>query len=72
MTTQWEITTDTFTETTGPVAEGETGTSHTDIDAENGTTYYYRVTSVNAEEAESSASNEVEKTPFSDPPDRPE
>jgi hypothetical protein len=29
------------------------------------------VTSVNPNEEESSSSNEIEKTPFSDPPDRP-
>jgi fibronectin type 3 domain-containing protein len=46
-------------------------TSYTDTGAENGTTYYYRVTSVNPEEVESSASDEVEKTPFDDPPSRP-
>jgi fibronectin type 3 domain-containing protein len=55
-----------------PLASGVSSTSYTDESAENGTTYYYRVTSVNPEDAESSASNEVEKTPFSDPPNRPE
>jgi len=55
-----------------PLETGVSETSYTDESAENGTTYYYRVTSVNAEEVESSASNEVEKTPFDDPPDRPQ
>lgn len=54
-----------------PLASGVSSASYTDESAENGTTYYYRVTSVNPEDAESSASNEVEKTPFDDPPDRP-
>jgi fibronectin type 3 domain-containing protein len=58
-------------------AEGEsleTGvaeTSYSDTTVQNGTKYYYRVTSVNPNGAESDASSEVEKTPFSDPPDRP-
>ena len=38
-----------------------------DETAENGTKYYYRVTTVNPEDEESAASNEVERTPFSDP-----
>jgi fibronectin type 3 domain-containing protein len=46
-------------------------TSYADTTAENGTKYYYRVTSVNPSGAESDASSEVEKTPFSSPPDRP-
>jgi fibronectin type 3 domain-containing protein len=54
-----------------PLDSGISETSYTDDSAENGTNYYYRVTSVNPEEEESSASNEVEKTPFDDPPDRP-
>lgn len=54
-----------------PLASGVSSASYTDESAENGTTYYYRVTSVNPEDAESSASNEVEKTPFDDPPARP-
>ena len=45
--------------------------AYTDTTAENGTKYYYRVTAVNPEDEESAASNEVAKTPFSDPPDRP-
>lgn len=49
-------------------------TDYVDDTAENGTTYYYVVTAVaneGGESAESDPSNEVEKTPFSDPPDRP-
>ncbi len=55
-----------------PLASAVSDPRYADTSAENGTTYYYRVTSVNPENAESSASNEVEKTPFDDPPDRPE
>ncbi len=54
-----------------PLATGIAETSYADSTAENGTKYYYRVTSVNPNGTESSASGEVEKTPFSDPPDRP-
>jgi hypothetical protein len=63
----------------GVVASGsplETGLSspdHSDDTAENGTKYYYVVTAVateGEESAESDPSNEVERTPFSDPPDR--
>ena len=54
-----------------PLATGVAETSYADSTAENGTKYYYRVTSVNPGGAESEASGEVEKTPFSDPPDRP-
>ena len=54
-----------------PLEEGVAGTTFTDGSAENGTTYYYVVTSVNTNDEESSESGEVEKTPFSDPPDRP-
>lgn len=54
-----------------PLEESISQTTFSDGSAENGTTYYYRVTSVNPEGKESTASNEVEKTPFSDPPDRP-
>lgn len=61
------------TESTGgvegnPLATSISDPGFTDDTAENGTKYYYRVTSVNPEDEESSASNEVEKTPFSDPP----
>ncbi|MCS3661495.1 fibronectin type III domain-containing protein [Salinibacter ruber] len=54
-----------------PLAAGVADTSYSDTDAENGTKYYYRVTSVNPSGAESDASSEVEKTPFADPPNRP-
>ncbi|MCS4184938.1 fibronectin type III domain-containing protein [Salinibacter ruber] len=54
-----------------PLATGVAETSYADTDAQNGTKYYYRVTSVNSSGAESDASSEVEKTPFSDPPNRP-
>ncbi len=54
-----------------PLATGVAETSYADTDAKNGTKYYYRVTSVNPSGAESDASSEVEKTPFSDPPNRP-
>ncbi len=54
-----------------PLATGVAETSYADSTAKNGTKYYYRVTSVNSSGAESDASSEVEKTPFSDPPDRP-
>jgi fibronectin type 3 domain-containing protein len=54
-----------------PLATGVAETSYSDSTAENGTKYYYRVTAVNPNGAESDASSEVEKTPFSDPPDRP-
>ncbi len=54
-----------------PLAAGVAETSYADTTAENGTKYYYRVTSVNPSGAESDASSEVEKTPFSDPPNRP-
>ncbi len=54
-----------------PLATGVSGPSYTDESAENGTKYYYRVTSVNPSGAESSASSEIEKTPFSEPPSQP-
>jgi fibronectin type 3 domain-containing protein len=57
-----------------PLETGISGTSFTDETAENGTTYYYVVTAVasgGGEAAESDPSEEVEVTPFSDPPDRP-
>lgn len=54
-----------------PLDTGISSSEYTDGSAENGTKYYYRVTSVNPSGAESEASGEVEKTPFSDPPDRP-
>jgi len=55
-------------------------TSYTDQEVENRTTYYYRVTAVaksggllgiGGGSAESDPSDEVGKTPFSDPPSRP-
>ena len=54
-----------------PLATAVAGTTYVDETAENGTKYYYRVTALNPEEEESAASNEIGKTPFSDPPDRP-
>ena len=54
-----------------PLATGIAETSFADTTVQNGTKYYYRVTSVNPNGAESASSGEVEKTPFSDPPDRP-
>ncbi len=54
-----------------PLETGVAETSYSDTAAQNGTKYYYRVTSVNPNGAESDASSEVEKTPFSDPPGRP-
>ena len=57
-----------------PLETGLGSAEHLDDTAENGTKYYYVVTAVASEgnqSAESDPSNEVEKTPFSDPPDRP-
>lgn len=57
-----------------PLETGLGSSEHLDDTAENGTKYYYVVTAVateGGESAESDPSNEVEKTPFSDPPDRP-
>jgi len=57
-----------------PLDTGLGSADYTDETAENGTKYYYVVTAVaeeDGESAESDPSNEVEKTPFSDPPDRP-
>ncbi len=45
--------------------------SYTDDTAENGTTYHYVVTAVDEAGNESNPSGEVQKTPFTDPPDRP-
>jgi hypothetical protein len=56
------------------------GASYVDQEVQNRTTYHYRVTAVTESgdllgigggSAESDPSNEVEKTPFSSPPDRP-
>jgi len=57
-----------------PLNTGISPAEYVDESAENGNKYYYVVTAVatgGGESAESSPSNEVEKTPFSDPPDRP-
>ena len=57
-----------------PLDTGVGSADYVDDTAENGTKYYYVVTAVatdGGESAESDSSNEVEKTPFSDPPDRP-
>lgn len=59
-------------EATGdPLASAVPDTTYTDTSVTNGEKYHYRVTSVNPEEEESGASDEVERTPFSDPPPRP-
>ncbi len=59
-------------EATGdPLASAVPDTTYTDTTVTNGEKYHYRVTSVNPEEEESEASDEVERTPFSDPPPRP-
>lgn len=57
-----------------PLDTGVGSADYVDDTAENGTKYYYVVTAVateGGESAESGLSNEVEKTPFSDPPTRP-
>jgi fibronectin type 3 domain-containing protein len=57
-----------------PLNTGISSAEYVDESAENGTKYYYLVTAVateGGENAESNTSSEVEKTPFSDPPDRP-
>jgi len=57
-----------------PLETGLGSPEYLDDTAGNGTKYYYVVTAVateGGESAESDPSNEVEKTPFSDPPDRP-
>ena len=57
-----------------PLDSGISSADYTDETVENGAKYYYVVTAVaeeGGETAESDPSNEVEKTPFSDPPDRP-
>lgn len=54
-----------------PLATGVEETSFADTTAQDGTKYYYRVTSVNPNGTESSASGEIQKTPFSTPPGRP-
>jgi hypothetical protein len=47
-------------------------TGYRDGDAENGATYYYVVTAVDTATNESGPSGEIQKTPFDDPPDRPQ
>ncbi len=60
------------TEVSGsPLEGGVSSAGYTDGEAENGTTYYYRVTAVSGEEG-SEGSGEVEVTPFAEPPERPE
>lgn len=60
------------TEVSGSALEGSVSSAeYTDATAENGTTYYYRVTAVGADDSESGASDEVEVTPFAEPPSRP-
>lgn len=54
-----------------PIESDISAPSYVDDSAENGNEYYYRVTSINPEAQESSASNEVVKTPFAEPPNRP-
>ncbi|MFB6278641.1 MAG: fibronectin type III domain-containing protein, partial [Salinibacter sp.] len=57
-----------------PLETGISSPEYVDDTAENGTKYFYVVTAVaseGGESAESDPSEEVEKTPFSDPPDRP-
>lgn len=57
-----------------PLDTGIGSADYVDESAENGTKYHYVVTAVaseGGESAESDPSNEVGKTPFSDPPDRP-
>lgn len=43
----------------------------TDTNVANGTTYYYRITALDEDENESSASTMLEITPFATPPSRP-
>lgn len=54
-----------------PLEAGVSSTDYTDSSAENGTTYYYRVTAVAGGDRESNASGEVEVRPFAAPPNRP-
>lgn len=54
-----------------PLTEGVSPPRYDDAGAENGTTYFYRVTAVGASGNESEMSGEIEKTPFSAPPDSP-
>ena len=54
-----------------PLATGVSDPAYTDMGVQNGTTYYYVVTSVGSDGNESAPSNEVSKTPFSEPVGRP-
>ena len=57
-----------------PLDTGISSAGYTDETARNGQTYYYVVTAVAEEDeetTESDPSSKVEKTPSSDPPDRP-
>lgn len=54
-----------------PLTEGLSPPRYDDTGADNGTTYFYRVTAVGASGNESEMSGEIEKTPFSAPPDSP-
>lgn len=51
------------------IETGLTSTGYTDTGASNGVTYFYQVTAVADEEGD--ASNEIEVTPFAEPPSRP-
>jgi len=55
-----------------PLVEGRAETSSVDEGVDNGTTYYYVVTAVDAAGNESNPSAVLEKTPFPGPPDQPE
>ncbi len=57
-----------------PLDTGISSAGYTDETVGNGQTYYYVMTAVaeeGGETAESGSSDEVEKMPFSDPPNRP-
>lgn len=54
-----------------PLEGSVTEERHTDLTARNGTTYYYRITAVSESGLEGAPSEEVEVTPFANPPDRP-
>ncbi|MDR9419797.1 hypothetical protein [Gracilimonas sp.] len=48
-----------------------TDTTFVDEEVANGTTYYYRITSVDLNGNESSPSRQIQVTPFAPPPSRP-